>query len=235
MKTPYPIIVVLRVCLVVLIGEVSIMITIDGLLKPAYQQHIPLYLWSVLDAVLLVGFVSPSLFWLVLKPMKKQNKLLHEQYLKIEKIAYLDELTGLQNRRKLHETISREIARNDRNNLSTCIGIIDLDGFKKINDSFGHQVGDSVLLEVTRRLNSSLRKEDSIFRIGGDEFVILLVDIDSDLKIKTTLNRVLKDLQAPFELDNSSLIPISGSIGYTTYPSDLSDSHILLRHADQAM
>jgi diguanylate cyclase (GGDEF)-like protein len=111
---------------------------------------------------------------------------------------------------------------------------LDLDGFKPVNDSFGHGIGDELLIEVARRIKANLRECDTVCRIGGDEFAILLQDLQSTQQCEDTLKRIHAALANPFSL---SLHPIwiGASSGVTLYPLDNVPPYSLLRHADQAM
>jgi diguanylate cyclase (GGDEF)-like protein len=111
---------------------------------------------------------------------------------------------------------------------------LDLDGFKSINDSMGHAAGDQVLIEVTRRIENTIRGGDTVARLGGDEFVVLLLELDKGEECVTTLERLLEAIIQPFNVNNQ-LSVISASIGVSMYPLDDEDPDTLLRHADQAM
>ncbi len=156
----------------------------------------------------------------------------HDEALK--RIAYFDELTGIPNRTLLSDRLTQAIAQTQRNNTIMALCFLDLDGFKQVNDQFGHEVGDKLLIEVTQRIARCLRKVDTLSRIGGDEFVILLLDLNAEDEYSVSVERILNILQQPFVIDNNS-INISASIGVTLFPQNDNDSEILLRHADQAM
>jgi len=156
----------------------------------------------------------------------------HEEALK--KIAYFDELTGIPNRTLLADRLKQGIAQSERNKKTMALCFLDLDGFKQVNDQYGHDIGDKLLIESTQRISSCLRKVDTLSRIGGDEFVVLLLDLHSDDEYIISVERILNILQQPFLIDKNS-INISASIGVTLFPQNNNDSDILLRHADQAM
>jgi diguanylate cyclase (GGDEF)-like protein len=111
---------------------------------------------------------------------------------------------------------------------------LDLDGFKPVNDTLGHQAGDALLIEIARRLRSAIRGGDTIARIGGDEFVLLLVGLEPTDEYKKALERILVQIGEPVQIGSHSAA-VSASIGITLYPTDNSDPDLLLRHADQAM
>jgi diguanylate cyclase (GGDEF)-like protein len=114
------------------------------------------------------------------------------------------------------------------------VGYLDLDGFKPINDRFGHQAGDRLLVEIAQRLKAALRGTDTVARLGGDEFVFLLLGVEKVEECAATLNRILETITRPVAIDRHS-VSISASIGVTLYPVDNNDADTLLRHADQAM
>ena len=156
------------------------------------------------------------------------------QQQQVEHIAYHDALTGLPNRMLLSDRMEQALARARRSHESVAIVCLDLDGFKAVNDTLGHEAGDTLLIEVARRLSSCVRADDTVARLGGDEFVVLLDSVASLEACETTLYRILEELALPATLAGNSA-SISGSIGYTLFPEDDADADTLLRHADQAM
>ncbi|MBT3063903.1 MAG: EAL domain-containing protein [Candidatus Thiodiazotropha sp.] len=152
----------------------------------------------------------------------------------LEHIAHYDSLTGLPNRRLKTDRLRQAIAHSKRNGTSVGVCYLDLDGFKPINDRFGHDYGDKILIEVANRLQTVLREEDTVSRIGGDEFVLILTNLTNLDECILILDRVLEIIAQPIQLDDTALV-VSASIGITHYPEDDVDADILLRHADQAM
>ena len=152
----------------------------------------------------------------------------------LERMAYYDALTGLPNRLLLADRMLQAIARCSRHNSLLAVCYIDLDNFKPINDRWGHSAGDSLLIEVARRLTHCLRQDDTVSRLGGDEFVILIGDLPDIGECNQTLQRVTDALATPFQIENEAA-SVSASIGVTIYPNDSHDPDTLLRHADQAM
>jgi len=152
----------------------------------------------------------------------------------LKKIAYFDQLTGLPNRTLLSDRLSQALAQTQRNKKNMAICFLDLDGFKEVNDTFGHAIGDKLLISVTERISSSLRKIDTLSRIGGDEFVLLLLELNHTDEFINSIKRVLEILQKPFSIEDN-VINISVSIGVTLFPENDNDADTLLRHADQAM
>ena len=152
----------------------------------------------------------------------------HEE--ELNRIAYFDPLTGAPNRRLLDDRLRQAIAHSRRTGRPLAVCVIDLDGFKPVNDQLGHEAGDQVLVDIVDRLTAILRASDTVARVGGDEFVLLLEDIDGE----RVLERVLETIRAPIALD-AERVSVSASIGVTLFPEDDADPDTLLRHADQAM
>ncbi|MBK7355202.1 bifunctional diguanylate cyclase/phosphodiesterase [Propionivibrio sp.] len=152
---------------------------------------------------------------------------------RIEELAFSDPLTSLPNRALLHERIDFSLELCEREHKKCAIVFIDLDHFKKINDSMGHIFGDQVLVEVAKRLRSCLRQSDTAARTGGDEFVLLLHDTDA-LGAEAMVNRVLQRVCEPVVLGDLTLT-ITGSIGIAVYPFDGTTRDELIKNADTAM
>ncbi len=157
----------------------------------------------------------------------------HQQ--KIEEIAFHDALTALPNRALLADRMKQALARVERNDKLLAVVCLDLDGFKAVNDRYGHSTGDNLLVEVAQRLLGCVRSGDTVARLGGDEFVILLCEVDSREDCEVTLQRILAALVTPYNISQEQINSISGSLGYTLYPYDNADPDTLLRHADHAM
>ncbi|BBE51829.1 Cyclic di-GMP phosphodiesterase Gmr [Ferriphaselus amnicola] len=158
-----------------------------------------------------------------------------QQQEKIERLAYYDSLTGLPNRVVLADRMEQAMARADRNNRHIAFCYIDLDGFKPINDRYGHKAGDKVLIEIGRRLSETIRSNDTVARLGGDEFVLLLSDLETASEGNQILARVLERVAQPCDISADISVAVTASIGVALYPSDENDPDTLLRHADQAM
>ncbi|HEY3433136.1 MAG TPA: EAL domain-containing protein [Rhodocyclaceae bacterium] len=157
----------------------------------------------------------------------------HEE--ELDHIAHYDILTGIPNRRLLVDRLSQAVARARRSGKPLAVCYLDLDGFKPINDRYGHNAGDMLLIKITNRLLSILRADDTLARLGGDEFVLLLTDLPRMDECHLILDRVLAEVSAPTSI-GSATVNISASIGVTLFaPLDDADSDALLRHADQAM
>lgn len=144
-----------------------------------------------------------------------------------------DQLTGLANRFLLSKRLDQAIIAADRKEIILAVAILDLDGFKQINDCYGHEAGDLLLVEVSKRLKSIMRVEDTIARLGGDEFVLVFLARDSSF-LEGTMQRLLDSLSAIYYVSNTG-VNVTASIGVTLYPKDSEDAETLLRHADQVM
>lgn len=144
-----------------------------------------------------------------------------------------DVLTGLPNRSLLYERFKSMATATKilRSSLAVCV--LDLDGFKAINDRYGHAIGDRLLMAVSERLKKIIRGEDTVARLGGDEFVLLL-GLSNTEELELAMDRILSSLASPYTIENIDL-QISASIGVTIYPKDDIEFEALLRHSDQAM
>lgn len=144
-----------------------------------------------------------------------------------------DVLTTLPNRVYLHDRLHQAVSAAQRHGRSLAVCILDLDGFKAVNDRYGHATGDLLLVEVANRLTRELRAEDLLARLGGDEFVLLLDQVD-EMLLPAALQRILDVIAVPFHIDGH-ILKVAGSLGVTLYPKDNEGPDTLLRHADQAM
>ncbi|NOQ82178.1 MAG: EAL domain-containing protein [Methylophaga sp.] len=153
---------------------------------------------------------------------------------KLSLIAHYDVLTQLPNRTLFADRFSQAVAHSKRTNSMLAICFLDLDNFKPINDNYGHDVGDQLLIKVANRIKATIREEDTASRQGGDEFTLLLRDIESFEQCEQLLKRIRDALAQPYIINDSPL-KITGSIGVTIYPLDDADLDTLVRHADQAM
>lgn len=161
-----------------------------------------------------------------------ERKKMEEQ---IWRHANFDTLTQLPNRRLFMELLSLEIRKVRRENELLAVLFVDLDRFKEINDSFGHDVGDAVLVEAAHRIKTSLRLSDTVARLGGDEFTVILSDIEDPTCAELVVRKVLDSLAQPFRLDDSNQGYVTGSIGMAFFPDDASSPDVLINRADRAM
>ncbi len=152
----------------------------------------------------------------------------------LEHIVHHDALTGVPNRVLLADRLAQALARTKREHGLMAVCHLDLDGFKLVNDALGYEVGDRVLVEITRRIKQTIREDDTVARLGGDEFVVLLVGLQQPEECAGSLHRLLEAIARPIEIDEVTA-NVSASIGVALYPEDEQDADTLLRHADQAM
>jgi len=165
----------------------------------------------------------------------KKNELLMEQNYVIEDLAMHDSLTGLPNRRLLSDRITQTLAQGQRNGTMAALMLFDLDNFKMVNDTLGHQIGDLLLKEVaTRTLGVLRRSGDSLARLGGDEYVVLLPHIAELSNAVGIAEKIRNAILQPFELEGHT-INISCSIGIALFPEHGENEQTLMKHADAAM
>lgn len=160
-----------------------------------------------------------------------QRKLSEEV---IWKQANFDKLTGLPNRNMFHDRLEQEVIKSNRAGLSLALLLIDLDQFKEVNDTLGHDVGDMLLQEAGRRISACVRDSDTVARLGGDEFTVILSELEDKNHIEDIAQKIIKQLFETYHI-GGEVVHISGSIGITLYPDDTNDIDALLKGADQAM
>ncbi|MCL6590239.1 MAG: GGDEF domain-containing protein [Firmicutes bacterium] len=153
---------------------------------------------------------------------------------KVRKLAFYDYLTGLPNRRLFHRRLERAILIASRNGKPFTVFFLDLDSFKIVNDTMGHAQGDELLIEVGKRLKDSLKKRDTVARIGGDEFFVMVRNIADVHAVKMILEHILEQFKAPFRFKDYEF-SITPSIGVVIYPRDGEDVETLIKNADMAM
>lgn len=149
-------------------------------------------------------------------------------------LAYHDALTGLHNRKAFHEKLEEVLKDAKRYGVERSILYIDLDHFKKVNDVYGHELGDKLLVQVADRLRKTLRETDYISRLGGDEFTVILGGIIRSDPVRVA-QRILKSLSMPYDVHGVIIDFVTPSIGISTFPDDGHDVDTLLKHADCAM
>ncbi len=145
-----------------------------------------------------------------------------------------DELTGLANRTLLHERLASALARGRRSGKIFTVALLDLDGFKPVNDRFGHEAGDTVLCMVARILEEETRQEDTVARLGGDEFVLLLEDTTPGSDLESFMTRLIGRIGSPLEVFGQSVL-VTASMGVASYPETADEADALLAAADRAM
>ncbi len=158
---------------------------------------------------------------------KKSEELIWQQ-------ANYDALTGLPNRRMVHDRLDLEIRKSHREEKPLALMFIDLDRFKEVNDTLGHEIGDELLKDVAQRMAACVRESDTVGRLGGDEFTVIMGELEDVASVERVATQILESLSSPFQLGNDKAY-ISASIGITLYPDDAMDISTLLKNADQAM
>jgi diguanylate cyclase (GGDEF)-like protein/PAS domain S-box-containing protein len=153
---------------------------------------------------------------------------------KIAHLAHYDYLTDLPNRALFLDVLGHSIALAKRNRHKAAILFLDLDGFKKINDTLGHDAGDLLLKNVSQRLRDVIRESDTVSRVGGDEFILVLDNIETDENAALFANKIIATLAQPFDL-NGQICHVGGSIGISIYPDDAENPEKLIKLADEAM
>jgi diguanylate cyclase (GGDEF)-like protein len=166
--------------------------------------------------------------------LRAEKEALEQLTRKVSRLANHDGLTGLPNRLLLAELLERAIQRSKRQKTLLAVLFMDLDNFKPINDTFGHQEGDRALVEVAHRIKGALRASDVIARVGGDEFVVLLMDMDNEEGARLVAEKIIKTLEHPLYIEGQ-LCQLGVSIGIALYPHDGGSGDELIRHADEAM
>jgi len=193
---------------------------------------------ATLKQVYLKRLLVPALFyiwlmvWMAFIVHFLTDKLLRQKQ-KMEQMALHDSLTGLPNRNLLTDRLEKMLGAAKRNEGHFALAMIDLDGFKHVNDTHGHAIGDAVLKKITHRMNACLRPQDTVARVGGDEFILLLDDIKrvSCLEI---CERVALEIAKPILIEDTE-VKVGSSIGIAHYPAHAEDSETLNRKADQVM
>ena len=215
------------------VGWVRVVIATDYYAQK--MDKIKREVWGLALAVMIAGFIllGAAIFRSHKLLRQRETEVANQQHLLEDKANY-DTLTQLPNRSLLSDRITQAIARNERNQRLLAVCFVDLDNFKPINDTFGHDTGDRVLIEVARRLQASVRGDDTVARLGGDEFVVLLGEMENPQEAKLAVDRLLFSLSEAL-ITGGKKISMQASIGYALYPDDGKDRESLLNMSDQAM
>lgn len=186
-------------------------------------------IWVDLSGVLLPDHGAESMWMMVdITPIKQRE-------VEVTEIAYHDILTGLPNRLLIFDRLVHALAQAERSKRMLAVCYLDLDGFKPVNDNYGHQAGDLLLKEIASRMQASVRANDTVGRLGGDEFVLLLADLERVEEYQVVVERLMDAINQPISLSELVQVKVGASIGITLFPTDSDDPDTLLRHADQAM
>ncbi|WP_199170178.1 bifunctional diguanylate cyclase/phosphodiesterase [Hydrogenovibrio sp. SC-1] len=241
--------VAIALALIVLVGELLIMVLFENinttLLKDPFLKNLFIY---VFDPVALTAIVSPALYLLVFRPLNQQAKL--ERQLaksrslkadsKIEHLAFFDQLTGLPNRRLLMDRLDHAFVTSSRSGREVALLLLDLDNFKDINDTLGHDVGDLLLQQIAQRLESCVRKSDTVARLGDDEFVVMLEGLSKQhietaaIQAKDVSEKILATLNQPYQLAMDEY-HCTASIGVVLFSNHGTTVAELLKRVDIAM
>jgi len=183
-----------------------------------------------LNGMLVMGKDGQQYIWSIVEDITSSRQYAEQ----LERTAHYDALTGIPNRVLLADRMKQAIAQTMREQNMLAVCYLDLDDFKLINDQFGHETGDNILIEISRRIEGTIRGGDTVARLGGDEFVVLLLGLERGNECVYTLDRLLEVIARPILFKGNSF-SLSASIGVSIYPLDNEDLDTLLRHADQAM
>lgn len=177
--------------------------------------------------------VSIALYNLLMQPriLRQQVK---EKTAELQKLVYLDPLTGLPNRRYMHEKLPEILEKNQKNNIRSAFIYFDLDNFKRINDTIGHDIGDQVLAVVAKRLNALKNKADEVIRLGGDEFGVLINHVDKQEDVINFATQILQDINEPLMINNTEH-NLSTSLGIAMTSEHCRDIVTIMQNADMAL
>lgn len=192
---------------------------------------------TIVIGILSLLIVLSVMIALLLKYYKRahaQELIMLKKHDALEHDALHDFLTGLPNRKLLDDRIQQAIYEYERHEIRFIVCFLDLDGFKIINDQYGHTVGDLLLIDIANRLKATSRRTDTVGRLGGDEFVLLISNLSGRNEIEKIIQHKLREIARPFSWNNTAL-QVTASIGITCYPDDLVSPVALLKHADAAM
>ena len=201
--------------------------------------HAPTW-WTPEHTVMCFGgagsLVLCAFAWIIVlrHSVKQRTRELHESRERLRYLSEHDALTGLPNRVLMNERLRMALDFADRNRTHVGVLMADLDGFKAVNDEFGHQAGDRLLCELATRLKQCVRLTDTVARIGGDEFLVLLSELRDPAEAPLIASKLLAAAASPFSIEDRK-VEISLSIGVVLYPEGGADASTLMRHADQAM
>jgi diguanylate cyclase (GGDEF)-like protein/PAS domain S-box-containing protein len=180
----------------------------------------------------ITGFIISAVFTTQVRKRRRQAQKQRETE---RQLAYHDMLTGLPNRQLFHDRLNEALTNSYRNLKKAALLFVDLDGFKAVNDTLGHDVGDRLLQDVAQRLQANVRGSDTVSRLGGDEFTIILTEIDQTEDVATVASKIINVLAEPYDYGEGIVARVTGSIGIAMYPKDGSSSAALIKCADESM
>lgn len=192
--------------------------------------------WQLLAALgTAILLLSVAIIWVVYSRIMLSSKQIHRMYEELDTVASYDELTGLVNRRTFEIQFDQSIEQMRSMRQQLALLYLDLDGFKDINDTLGHAVGDQVLQHVAGQFLRQVRDNDMVGRLGGDEFAIVLTHIHEEERVRDIAQRILESVSAPLSLEDGLRVKVGVSIGVALYPDHGNDQEELLQQADRAM
>jgi len=223
--------VILRITLIVAFAELMIMLLLGN-----FFPQLSLYAETAVDVLLLVLVASPAIYYWVINPFIKARDDTLQQ---VSHLALTDSLTQISNRRQLLQLLQMSISSCKRHNYYGALLLIDLNRFKPVNDRYGHNAGDAVLVEIASRLNNLVREEDAVGRLGGDEFIIILSRLGDDEaaainELGHITQRVITSLRWPILFEDHKL-KITASTGIRLIEPDSPDVETVMKQADAAM
>jgi diguanylate cyclase (GGDEF)-like protein len=203
----------------------------------ATRRDAQIYLWRAgvgSGLFILLATILGRMSWQLSRARVRENEAKLTHALRVEYLAYHDGLTALPNRSLFNKLLSQAVSQAQRYDKQLAVAFIDLDRFKQINDTLGHEAGDQLLKEVANRLRACLRESDTVARLGGDEFVVLLTELEEEKYAATVAEKLITTIAKPFVLLGQEF-RVTASIGISTYPRDGSDEQTLTKNADIAM
>ena len=207
----------------------------DAYIEKAYNAGAVDYIQKPIQKTALLSKVKVFLdLWNLRFGLEQEIEQRRAAEHRVEHLATHDPLTNLPNRRGLYEELNELIYRSKRYKYSSSVIYVDLDGFKHVNDHFGHEAGDRLLTQVSENFKGIVRQTDFVARIGGDEFIVLITDIDGTTSLISKIEKLLLEASRPIEFKGHS-ISVGASIGIAMYPDHGEDAETLLHRADQAM
>jgi diguanylate cyclase (GGDEF)-like protein len=217
--------------LAVLVG-----LSVDEQMAHARAQARTYLVWAAIASIavaVLTGLLG-KMSWQLVEARRRESEAKLEHAQRVEYLAYHDGLTGLPNRSMFSKLLTRSISEAHRYNRKLAVAFLDLDRFKQINDTLGHEAGDQLLQEVALRLRGCVRGSDTVARLGGDEFVVLLPELADGRDVVTIAQKILLQIAKEFTLIGQDF-RVTASIGISTYPQDGLDEQTLTKNADIAM